>query len=240
MPTALVELDIRHCTFVDRLLPEFRKIAGGLQEDRSIPGEVWLRLPYDNDVFIDYYHFSIHNLDFFHVYGPYASSDATIANAKRVAVLVQTTGSTVAESVISFQSRRKYWERVMIFPVGSDLMDYSPQLESLRRTDTMYVSVMVVMVMMVMSLMMIMGRKMRRLESLQIATDVIFENTGIAHYQQDSTKFQWITNRIQRGISIGIPYSDNYIDNNCRRQSCRRPSSYQRASENRKKKDEVV
>jgi len=181
-----VELDIRHCTFVDRLLPEFRKIAGGLQEDRSIPGEVWLRLP----------------LDFFHVYGPYASSDATIANAKRVAVLVQTTGSTVAESVISFQSRRKYWERVMIFPVGSDLMDYSPQLEA------------------------------------GIATDVIFENTGIAHYQQDSTKFQWITNRIQRGISIGIPYSDNYIDNNCRRQSCRRPSSYQRASENRKKKDE--
>ncbi|GAB5358174.1 hypothetical protein AAMO2058_000436100 [Amorphochlora amoebiformis] len=86
-----IELNIRHCTFIDRFLDEIAALNPELDEsEQAKTGETWYDL----------------GNDFFNVYGPFASSDYTVANAKSVAVLVQ----------------------VLVFAVGSDLMDYHPEI----------------------------------------------------------------------------------------------------------------
>jgi len=108
-----IELNIRHGTFVDKFLKEIASRTPEVDEaEQKITGEAWYDL----------------GSDFFQIYGPFASSDYTIANANRVAVLVQTTGSVVAETVVKFQNIRHYWNKVIVFAVGSDLMDYEPEL----------------------------------------------------------------------------------------------------------------
>uniref|UniRef100_A0A7S3YZH4 Uncharacterized protein n=1 Tax=Lotharella globosa TaxID=91324 RepID=A0A7S3YZH4_9EUKA len=109
-----IELNIRHCTFIDKVLGEIAARTPEVCEaELHATGETWYDL----------------GPDFFSVYGPFSSSDYTIANARRVAVLVQSTGSTVSESVIKFQNIRRYWNKVLVFAVGSDLMDYTPETD---------------------------------------------------------------------------------------------------------------
>uniref|UniRef100_A0A7S0GTN1 Uncharacterized protein n=1 Tax=Amorphochlora amoebiformis TaxID=1561963 RepID=A0A7S0GTN1_9EUKA len=117
-----IELNIRHCTFIDKVLDEIVARTAECDElEKMETGELWYDL----------------GADFFQVYGPFASSDYTIANTRRVAVLVQSTGSTVSESVIKFQNLRRYWEKVIVVVVGSDLMDYQPEVPSRGRLSSL-------------------------------------------------------------------------------------------------------
>mmetsp|Transcript_11958 Transcript_11958/g.24022 ORF Transcript_11958/g.24022 Transcript_11958/m.24022 type:complete len:763 (+) Transcript_11958:1151-3439(+) len=104
-----IRLTIKHCTFIDSVLDQIAANENTVDIDElNETGQTWYNL----------------GRNFFKVYGPFMSCDNTIANAKRVAVLVQTTGSVVSDTVISFQQIRNYWEKVLVFAVGSDLMNY--------------------------------------------------------------------------------------------------------------------
>mmetsp|Transcript_11606 Transcript_11606/g.19118 ORF Transcript_11606/g.19118 Transcript_11606/m.19118 type:complete len:164 (+) Transcript_11606:1992-2483(+) len=87
-----IRLTIKHCTFIDSVLDQIAANENTVDvEELAKTGQTWYNL----------------GRGFFKVYGPFMSCDHTIANAERVAVLVQTTGSVVSDTVISFQNIRK-------------------------------------------------------------------------------------------------------------------------------------
>mmetsp|Transcript_22197 Transcript_22197/g.43174 ORF Transcript_22197/g.43174 Transcript_22197/m.43174 type:complete len:592 (+) Transcript_22197:90-1865(+) len=105
-----VRLRIKHCTFVDAVIPQIAANENELDiVETNRTGQNWYNL----------------GRNFFNVYGPFMSADHTIANAKKVAVMVQTTGSVVSDNIIYFQQIRNYWQKVLVFAVGSDLMNYA-------------------------------------------------------------------------------------------------------------------
>ncbi|GAB5361514.1 hypothetical protein AAMO2058_000719600 [Amorphochlora amoebiformis] len=118
-----IRLTIKHCTFIDSCLSNIALNENKVDpEEKERTGEIWFNM----------------GRSFFSVYGPYMSSDYTIANAKRVAVMVQTTGSVVSDTVINFQKIRKYWDRVIVFAVGSDLMNYDCGEEHAVQSTTVF------------------------------------------------------------------------------------------------------
>jgi len=167
-----IELNIRHCTFIDKVLEEIASMQPSLDEkETEFTKKAWYNL----------------GEDFFKVYGPFQSSDYSVTNTKRVAVLVQSTGSTVAESVVKFQRYRNYWEKVLVFAVGSDLMDYLPQMDENEKS-----------------------HKPPKLDTK------VFENTSIGGFKRDMAKYRWLMNRIEREIffeSACQPWADKGLFN---------------------------
>jgi len=155
-----IRLTIKHCTFIDSVLDQIAANENTVDvEELAKTGQTWYNL----------------GRGFFKVYGPFMSCDHTIANAERVAVLVQTTGSVVSDTVISFQNIRKYWDKVVVFAVGSALMNYDG--DSNVKSSSVN----------------------NKGEQRQETT--IFTNTDVQNWSSSEQKYKWIMNRIDREIA---------------------------------------